>query len=75
VDCSEDFDMPPTEKQIEFVEVITKSLGIDFPQSSKEFTKQIYFEFIKEHYDELKDKTEWCSWDEDEMDWFQMLNG
>ena len=67
--------MTPTEKQIEFAEVIAKSLGIDFPQSSKEFTKQIYFEFIKEHYDELKDKTDWQSWDEDEMDWFQMLNG
>jgi hypothetical protein len=65
----------PTEKQIEFVEAIADALGIDFPTSSKEFTKQIYCEFIKEHYDEFKDKTEWCSWDEDEMDWFQMLNG
>ena len=65
----------PTDKQIRFVELITTELGIDFPQSSKEFTKQIYCEFIKEHYDELKDKTEWQSWDEDEMDWFQMLNG
>ena len=67
--------MSPTEKQIEFAEAIAKELVIDFPQSSKEFTKQIYFEFIKEHYEEFKDKTEWCSWDEDEMDWFQMLNG
>lgn len=65
----------PTEKQIKFVELITTVLGIDFPQSSKEFTKQIYCKFIKEHYDELKNNTEWCSWDEDEMDWFQMLNG
>jgi hypothetical protein len=65
----------PTEKQIDFVEAITEVLGIDFPQSSKEFTKQIYFEFIKEHHDKWKDKTEWCSWYEDEMDWFQMLNG
>lgn len=67
--------MPPTEKQINFVETITETLGIDFPRSSKEFTKQIYFEFIRDHYDQLKDKTEWQSWDEDEMDWFQMLNG
>lgn len=67
--------MSPTEKQIEFAEVIATELGIDFPQSSKEFTRQIYWGFIKEHYDELKDKTEWQSWDEDEMDWFQMLNG
>lgn len=64
-----------TDKQIDFVEAITEVLRIDFPQSSKEFTKQIYFEFIKEHYDEFKDRTEWYSWDEDEMDWFQMLNG
>ena len=65
----------PTEKQIKFVEIITDELGIDFPQSSQEFTKQIYCEFIKEHYDAFKDKTDWTSWDEDEMDWFQMLNG
>lgn len=67
--------MLPTEKQIEFAELIAKELGIDFPQSSKDFTKQIYCEFIKEYYDEFKDKTDWQSWDEDEMDWFQMLNG
>ncbi len=67
--------MSPTEKQIKFAEAIADVLGIDFPQSSKEFTKQVYCEFIKEHHDELKDKTDWQSWDEDEMDWFQMLNG
>lgn len=66
---------PPTDKQIEFVEAITEALGIDFPQSSKEFTRRTYFEFIKDHYDKFKENTEWCSWDEDEMDWFQMLNG
>ena len=75
VDCLEGFDMSPTKKQIRFVELITEELGIDFPQSSEEFTKKTYFEFIKEHYDDLKDKTDWQSWDEDEMDWFQMLNG
>lgn len=67
--------MSPTEKQIKFVEAIAESLEIDFPQSSKDFTRQIYCEFIKEHYDEFKNSAEWCSWDEDEMDWFQMLNG
>lgn len=65
----------PTEKQIRLVEAISDVLEIDFPTSSKEFTKKIYCKFIKEHYDEFKDKTEWYSWDEDEMDWFQMLNG
>ena len=67
--------MVPTEKQIEFVDTIAETLGIDFPQSSKDYTKQIYFEFIKEYYEKFKANTEWSSWDEDEMDWFQMLNG
>lgn len=67
--------MSPTEKQIKFAEAIATELGIDFPQSSKEFTKRVYFEFIKEYCDQFKDKAEWQSWDEDEMDWFQMLNG
>lgn len=68
--------MSPTEKQIKFAEVITKALDIDFPQSSKEFTKQIYCEFIKEHYDEFQKLVYFYDWDTgDEMDWFQMLNG
>lgn len=68
--------MSPTEKQIAFVEVITEALGIDFPQSSKDFTKQIYCEFIKEHYDEFQEHADHYYFDgEDEMDWFQMLNG
>lgn len=69
--------MSPTEKQIDFVEEITNVLGIDFPQSSKDFTKQIYYEFIKEHYDEfiqvVDDYEDFNS--DDEMAWFQMLNG
>ena len=69
--------MSPTEKQIEFVEAITEVLGIDFPQSSKEFTKQIYSEFIKAYYDDfmraVDDINDFNS--EDEMAWFQMLNG
>lgn len=69
--------MSPTEKQIEFVEAITDVLGIDFPQSSEEFTKQIYCEFIKKHYDEFRlvmdDIDDFNS--DDEMAWFQMLNG
>ena len=68
--------MSPTEKQIKFAEAIAKALDIDFPQSSKEFTKQIYCEFIKEHYDEFKKIVDFYDWDTgDEMDWFQMLNG
>lgn len=68
--------MMPTEKQIQFVELITEALGIDFPQSSKEFTKHIYYEFIKEHYDEFQKLVDFYDWDDDdEMAWFQMLNG
>jgi hypothetical protein len=69
--------MTPTEKQIKFVEAITELLGIDFPQSSEEFTKQTYCEFIKKYYDEfysvIDDMEDFNS--EDEMAWFQMLNG
>lgn len=67
--------MSPTEKQIEFVKIIAETFGVDFPQSSKEFTKQIYYKFIEEHYDEFQKLVDFYSWDEDEMDWFQMLNG
>lgn len=69
--------MSPTKKQIELVEAITDVLEIDFPQSSDEFTKQIYCEFIKEHYDEFRrviDDINDLNF-EDEMAWFQMLNG
>lgn len=65
----------PTEKQIKFADAIARDLGIDFPQSSKEFTKRTYRVFIKTYYNEWKDHFDWSSWDEDEMDWFQMLNG
>lgn len=44
--------MAPTQKQIEFVEVICKTLQIDnFPMSSKEFTKWTYSQFIAAHLD------------------------
>jgi hypothetical protein len=69
--------MSPTEKQIKFVEAITTMLGIDFPQSSNEFTKQTYREFIKKHYDDfmqiIDDAEDFNS--DDELAWFQMLNG
>ena len=65
----------PTEKQIDFVEAITEVLGIDFPQSSKEFTKRTYCHFIDNHYIEFKRVMDDYSYDDDEMLWFQMLNG
>ena len=39
--------MSPTTKQINLVEKICKTLNINFPQSSKEFTKYTYWLFIK----------------------------
>lgn len=76
-DNGEEMMHSPTDKQIEFAEAIADMLGIDFPQSSKEFTKQTYYEFIKEHYDNfmqvIDDAEDFNS--DDEMAWFQMLNG
>lgn len=67
----------PTEKQIKFAEDIARVLGIDFPTSSKEFNKSTFRNFINAHYDEFKeimnDVNDVCF--EDEIAWFQMLNG
>ena len=66
----------PTEKQIAFVENITEALNIEFPQSSRDFQRKIYAQFIKDHYEEFKEVASMEDWgDEDEMSWFQMLNG
>ena len=70
-------DMSPTDKQIEFADSIAEVLGIDFPQSSKDFNKFVYYKFIKDHYDDYMqfvDDVNDFNW-EDEMSWFQMLNG
>ena len=67
----------PTEKQIKLAEDIARVLGINFPTSSKEFNKRTYRNFINAYYDEFKmvlnDANDICF--EDEMSWFQMLNG
>lgn len=67
----------PTEKQIRLVEAMTDVFEIDFPQSSKEFTKQIYYKFIEEYYEEYRhivdDVNDFQC--EDELQWFQVLNG
>ena len=39
----------PTEKQIQKADEIARVLGIDFPQSSKDFTYVSYGKFIREH--------------------------
>lgn len=41
----------PTEKQIKFVEDICKILDIQFPTSSREFTRKCFCNFIKDHID------------------------
>lgn len=67
----------PTEKQIKLAEDIAKVLDIEFPTTSKEFNKRTYYKFINAYYKDFKrivdDVNELC-W-EDEMTWFQMLNG
>lgn len=67
----------PTEKQIKLAEDIAKVLRIDFPVSSKEFNKRTYYKFIDAYYKDFKeivDEANYLFW-EDEMAWFQMLNG
>ena len=66
----------PTDKQIAYVDAIAKTLGIDFPQSSRDFTRAKYRAFISAHVDEYKEQRYLDDpvYD-DEMAWFQMLNG
>lgn len=68
----------PTDKQIAYADAIAEALKIDFPQSSKDFTRAKYRAFIAAHVEEFKEhnrQTKPEDWDEDEMDWFPMLNG
>ena len=43
----------PTDKQIKFVEDMTEVLHIQFPLSSRDFTKYSYAKFISAHIDEF----------------------
>ena len=68
--------MSPTEKQINLVDKITSLLKIDFPMSSKDFTKSQYSYFISAYInDYINTLDEYCFDDDDEMLWFPMLNG
>ena len=66
----------PTEKQIAFADAIAEYLNIDFPRSSRDFTRAKYSKFISEYAQEyyhqiyLNDP----STGDDEMDWFRMIN-
>ena len=47
----------PSQKQIDFANEIAYVLGVDFPQSSADFTSMTYYHFIKNnigHYQEVK---------------------
>lgn len=55
----------PTEKQINLVENMTRILGIDFPTSSKEYTKHIYCAWIKTHINDYGDAIAVSVCDED----------
>ena len=48
--------MSPTEKQINLVDKITSLLKIDFPMSSKDFTKSQYSYFISAYINEYINK-------------------
>lgn len=65
----------PSEAQIKFTDFIAATLGIDFPQSSQEFTAQAYYHFIRSHYNEIQEYFLDSRYDgDDEMDWFSPLN-
>lgn len=67
----------PSDAQIKFADEIAKVLGIDFPISSKEFTAQCYYYFIRNHIDEYRDSVineTNCWFFEEEMDWYSPLN-
>jgi hypothetical protein len=55
----------PTKKQIEYVERMTSVLRVDFPTSSKEFTKRAYSAWIAAHIDDYKDLLDSGIYDED----------
>ena len=67
----------PTDKQVYLADAIAETLGIDFPQSSRDFTAATYWKFISDHIDEAK-----ALWYDDrpgddfmyDMDWFSPIN-
>lgn len=66
----------PTDRQIAYADVIAKTLNIDFPQSSRDFTRAKYKAFISAHVEEYKEQIHFDDLsDEDDMAWFPMLNG
>lgn len=59
----------PTEKQILLVEKITNTLNINFPISSKQFTKMQYSNFISAYLEEYKNHRSSLDDDEEYLNW------
>lgn len=65
------YDVAPTEKQIEFADIIASALNIDFPTCSQEYNKWTYQQFISDYiYMYQQHLTEDPIWYDDEMAWF-----
>jgi hypothetical protein len=65
------FLIPPTKAQIDFAEEIAKTLHINFPTCSKEFSKWSYQKFISNHIDRFHDVVREYQIDpDDEMAWW-----
>lgn len=60
---------PPTEKQIDYADLIAYTLELDFPTCSADYTKLAYQKFISKHHDAFR---EICDSDpaDDEMAWW-----
>jgi hypothetical protein len=60
----------PTDKQIRLVGDITRVLEIDFPQTSKDFTRQRYSDFINKHIWDYKMVAVYDNYDEEDLMYF-----
>lgn len=60
----------PTEKQIDYADLIAYTLELDFPTCSADFTKQAYQKFISKHENTFKEIRASDPAFEDEMSWW-----
>ena len=59
----------PSKKQMDYADEIADCLGIDFPNSSADFTAQSYYNFIKAHINDYYEFVGYPETDEDYLDW------
>jgi hypothetical protein len=59
----------PSKKQMDYADEIADCLGIDFPNSSADFTAQSYDNFIKAHINDYYELVSYPETDEDYLDW------